>query len=103
MIVVHIKDEHDVYGGRPRGGVDPRDVKPGQHGWLGNPFGSGTREENIQSFREWFWLELHRNPEYLKHVRELQGKRVACFCSPKACHLDQVKRWLDAGSPLDRR
>jgi len=101
MIVVNIRDEHDVYGGRPRRGKAPEEIKPGEHGWLGNPFSKGTREQNIQNFRSYFWERINTDARFREEVVGLMNKRVACFCHPNACHLDQVKAWLDAGQPLE--
>jgi len=72
---VHCKREsYDVYIGRP--------------GEWGNPFvigKDGTREDVITKYREW----LHAQPELVaKARRELRGKRLGCWCAPKACHGD---------------
>lgn len=73
--VVHCKrDEFDVYIGRP--------------GPWGNPFhigADGTREEVVEKYAAW----LIDQPELVAKVkRELKGKVLACWCSPKLCHGD---------------
>jgi hypothetical protein len=73
--VVHCKREpFDVYIGRPSK--------------FGNPFivgGHGTREQVIEKYREW----IHSKPELLEAAkRELKGKVLGCWCTPKACHGD---------------
>jgi len=72
--VVHYKKKyHDVYIGRPSK-------------W-GNPFvigKDGTRDEVIEKYRQW----LLSNPELLEEVKELKGKILGCWCSPKKCHGD---------------
>jgi hypothetical protein len=72
--VVHCKKKyHDVYIGRPSK-------------W-GNPFvigKDGSREEVIEKYRKW----LLSNPELLEKVKELKGKILGCWCSPKRCHGD---------------
>ena len=72
--VVHCKKQHfDVYIGRPSK-------------W-GNPFTigkDGTRKEVIAKYRKWILTQ----PELLRHLEELRGKTLGCWCSPLACHGD---------------
>lgn len=74
--VVHCKkDKYDVYIGRPSK-------------W-GNPFTigtDGTREQVIELYRE--WIINGDGKHLLDDLDELKGKRLACWCSPKACHGD---------------
>jgi ribonuclease HI len=100
MIVVHISDGYDVYGGRPRGGVSPEEVKPGDYGWLGNPYSTGNRKDDISSFRMYFLRRIGVDPDFRSEVLSLKGKRIACFCKPKPCHLDEVKAWLQEESTM---
>lgn len=85
-LVVHCKKEpFDVYIGRP--------------GPWGNPFSHlpksaaevrcDTREEAIACYEEW----LKQHPEVIERARrELKGKVLGCWCSPKACHGDVLAR-----------
>lgn len=54
----------------------------------GNPFEigkDGTREEVIAKYQIW----IHSQPELIEDIKkELKGKHLVCFCSPKACHGD---------------
>jgi hypothetical protein len=72
--VVHCKRESfDVYIGRPSK-------------W-GNPFQigrDGTREEVIAKYRAW----IVQQPALMAALPELEGKVLACWCAPKACHGD---------------
>ena len=81
--VVHCKKEpFDVYIGRP--------------GKWGNPFWftkypvpgfahqERTREESIALFRNWIMTK----PELLRDLKDLKGKVLGCWCSPKPCHGD---------------
>ena len=72
----------DVYIGR---------AGKGQDGKWGNPFSTGTREENINNFEEY----LVNNKELMQDLHELRGKRLGCFCKPKACHGDVLKKYID--------
>ncbi len=73
--VVHCKrDEFDVYIGR---GTK----------W-GNPYiigRDGTREEVIDKYRQYI---IMRRKDLINELEELKGKRLGCWCSPKACHGD---------------
>lgn len=85
-LVVHCKKEpFDVYIGRP--------------GPWGNPFSDkpksladikvDSREEAIACYEEW----LRQNSEMLEQVKkELRGKVLGCWCSPRACHGDVLAR-----------
>lgn len=79
--VVHYKrDEYDVYIGRGSK-------------W-GNPYiigRDGTREEVIDKYRNYV---LMRKPNLLNCLEELKGKRLGCWCSPKACHGDVLVEFI---------
>ena len=62
---------------------------------FGNPFASGTREENIERFRNYFFIRIKNESDFKEEVLSLKNKRVWCFCKPKPCHLDVVKEWLE--------
>ena len=75
MRVVHCKKEpYDVYIGRPSK-------------W-GNPFvlgKDGNREEVIEKYKAW----IEAQPTLLEAARkELKGKTLGCWCSPRLCHGD---------------
>ena len=101
-------DDYDVYIGRgtkPRTHMLTEGIRPGEEGWLGNPHPIGyceicaqthTREECIERFRADFYAKLDRDPEFRKAVLALKGKRLGCYCKPKACHGDVIKAWIDA-------
>jgi len=78
MKVVHCKKEkYDVYIGRPSK-------------W-GNPFTigkDGTRSEVISKYETF----LLNNAELLSSIKELKGKDLGCWCSPRACHGDILLR-----------
>ena len=75
MSVVHFKKKpYDVYIGRPSE-------------W-GNPFEigrDGTRGEVILMYE--VWIRSQRDL-VARCKRELKGKALGCWCSPKKCHGD---------------
>jgi hypothetical protein len=70
---------YDVYIGRPSK-------------W-GNPFligQDGTREEVIKKYRRY----ILSRPDLLRQLKELKGKKLGCWCKPKACHGDVLVELL---------
>jgi hypothetical protein len=57
----------------------------------------GTREEVIERYRSW----LLGRPELLDRLRELRGRRLACWCAPEPCHADVLAELVDADALLD--
>ena len=75
MLVVHCKKEpYDVYIGRPSK-------------W-GNPFvlgKDGNREEVVAKYKAW----IEAQPALMEAAKkELKGKTLGCWCSPRLCHGD---------------
>ena len=74
-LVVHKRNPHDVYIGRPTK-------------W-GNPFiigRDGEREQVIAKHAYW----ILRQPQLMAALPELRGKRLGCFCAPDSCHGDTL-------------
>lgn len=64
----------------------------------GNPFRigrDGTRAEVIAKFEDW----IQTQPNLLAALPELRGKRLGCWCKPKACHGDVLARLADQVQP----
>jgi hypothetical protein len=56
----------------------------------------GTREEVIEKYRKW----LLSNPELLKQLPELCGKKLGCWCKPLPCHGDVLKELAERQQSL---
>lgn len=77
------------------------DVYIGRGSPLGNPFpidesAGQTRAIVIEQYRRWLWKEIKEGRVTLDYLRSLDGKRLGCFCAPKACHGDvivQAVKW----------
>lgn len=91
MRVVNLNVEpFDVYGGRAGKGHD---------GYFGNPFRlqrESDREKVLALYRRFFDERIKRDPEFKRRCLALYKKRVGCFCTPKACHLDVIAEWVNA-------
>jgi Domain of unknown function (DUF4326) len=89
-VVVNIyKEQFDVYIGR---------TGRGQDGYFGNPFRMGNgmgREDAVQKFQKYFADRIEKDSEFRQRVLALKGKRLGCFCKPKACHGDVIADWLN--------
>lgn len=79
--VVNLRnDPYDVYIGRGSKWGNPFSHKPGTTA----RFRVSSRAEAIRRYHEW----IIDQPELLAALPELVGKRLGCFCKPKACHGD---------------
>ncbi len=74
--------------------VSDYDVRIDRGSKWGNPFhigDDGTREEVIQKYREW----ISNQPNLLKEIKHLRGKRLGCWCHPNTCHGDVLVELAD--------
>jgi Domain of unknown function (DUF4326) len=70
----------------------------GEDGYFGNPFRMGnriSREQAVKSFQKYFTERIEKDSEFKRRVLALKGKRLGCFCKPKACHGDVIADWLN--------
>lgn len=79
--------------------VIPKDaVYIGRPSKWGNPFvigRDGSREDVIEKYRVW----LLSQPDKVESAkRELSGKDLVCFCSPRECHGDVLLEVISLGS-----
>jgi len=61
----------------------------------GNPFvigRDGTRAEVIAKYEAW----LDTQPQLLARLPELNGRGLVCFCFPKSCHGEGLRRRANA-------
>ena len=73
------------------------DVYIGRGSVFGNPYEigpDGTRAEVIEKYRIWFEKKI-KKPRFRKQVLKLRGKRLGCYCAPRACHGDVIVEWID--------
>lgn len=91
-IVVHInRDVFDFYVGRPSKWGNPWTHKP--TGTLAE-FVVADRKTAIENYKKWLTGEDFKDvlPEkrqwILNNIHLLRGKRISCWCHPRACHAD---------------
>ena len=80
LVVNKYKEDFDVYIGRPSKWGNPYEIGI-----------DGTRAQVIEKYRRY----VLRHPKLLASVRELKGKRLGCFCKPKACHGDVLVELIE--------
>lgn len=96
--VFHYKregDRVDVYIGRPGPWGNPWRITGEEIPMLGSE-GHGNRAEVIDRYRA--WIEAQPHLQRLAR-RELAGKRLGCWCAPKACHGDVLAELANDGGP----
>ena len=75
----------------------------GRPGKWGNPFVIGrglSREFVVEKYREW----LSARPGLVEAARrELSGKDLVCYCSPRSCHGDILLEVANADLPEGRK
>jgi hypothetical protein len=79
---------------------EPWDVYIGRGSAFGNRYiigKDGTRKEVIAKYRKWF-VKMLRKDRFHRAVMKLKGKRLGCFCKPKACHGDVIVEYLEGTS-----
>lgn len=98
LVVNKYKSEFDVYIGRGSIWGNPFTSKPLESTKAEHQCSS--REESIAKFKEW----LLNQPNLISQVKQLIGKRLACFCKPQACHGDvlaEIADWNAPGIPIN--
>lgn len=96
--VVHFKkDPYDIYIGRLPNGEYNKWAYPKE---LRDTFPEGTpRKEIIDAYEEY----LLSKPELMADLPELMYKTLGCWCKPKACHGDILKKYVDRLEKIEER
>lgn len=86
------KDKYDVYIGRGSPFGNP--FKIGKT--YGICYRSITREQAIELYKPWFYMNIQGKPGFKEAVLKLKDKKLGCYCKPLACHGDIIKLYLDS-------
>jgi hypothetical protein len=73
--------------------LDPDIVYIGRGSPFGNPFkmldkSDVERDRVVKEYKLYLWKMIKSDPNIRDKLLELDGKRLACYCAPKACHGD---------------
>lgn len=81
---------------------DPDVVYIGRGSMWGNPYSHKsdtlayhqveTVAEAIQAYRKWLWQQIKEGLITVQMLKDLDGKRLACYCAPNPCHGNVIKR-----------
>jgi hypothetical protein len=86
--VVHCKKEHyDVYIGRGSKWGNPYSTHLSNE----DEFKVSNKDEAIVMYEAW----INEQPELMSSLYELEGKILGCWCAPKACHGDVIKKLVE--------
>lgn len=90
--VVHVRDRHDVYIGRP----NPRSGLPDNKWKNRNRISSAlSRSAAIVMYERDLRCDIAAGKITRQDLESLQGKRLACWCKPEACHGDVLARYVE--------
>lgn len=76
----------------------------GRPSLLSNPYAigkDGTRDEVLEWYRAWLWRQIKLRGEVYRELQRLAAKAkdedlvLICWCAPKPCHADLVKRAIE--------
>lgn len=54
-----------------------------------------TREEAIESYRNWLWVQIRSGKITKEQILALDGEVLGCYCKPQACHGDILVKAID--------
>jgi hypothetical protein len=102
-LAAHTEDTMITVGNKQHGA---RGVYVGRSSPLGNPFamqGEATRAAVIRDYADWLAEQLldpsspaSREIHRLAELARKQDLYLVCWCAPKACHADIIKRTIEA-------
>lgn len=81
------------------------DIKVDRSSPLGNPFNMTSvadRDQVCDAYEKWFHREnfsmaFSNECQRLLSIYKKYGKlRLFCWCAPKRCHAQTIKRWLES-------
>lgn len=81
IVVNKYKEDYDIYIGRGSTWGNP---------WPINEEIGDTREIVIEKYRHYLWNKIKSGEVTIDQLLALDGKRLGCFCKPKACHGDTI-------------
>ena len=84
----HHTDDYDVYVGRPTEWGNPYSHRRTDNA-MHTVF---SREVAIEEYRSWLKRRINNEPDMMRKLAALHGKRLACWCAPKPCHADVLAK-----------
>ncbi|QYW03369.1 hypothetical protein pEaSNUABM34_00067 [Erwinia phage pEa_SNUABM_34] len=83
-----------------RNGNKEFDVRIDRESMWGNKFymKNESKEERarvIYEYGVWLWTKIYNGDITLSQLDALYGKRLGCWCSPKPCHGDELRKAVE--------
>lgn len=80
--------------------TDPDIIYIGRGSIFGNPFvmkdkSDEERTRVIEAYRKYLWAAICEGTVTKEMLLSLDGKRLACYCAPKACHGDVLVKAIE--------
>lgn len=54
-----------------------------------------TRDQAVAAYRQYLWKQMASGDITKEMLLELDGKRLACYCAPQACHGDVLVKAIE--------
>lgn len=79
---------------------DPDIVYIGRGSVWGNPYpmlgkSKEERQRVVDAYHRHLWRQIQSGEVTAEMIMSLDGKRLACYCAPKACHGDVLVNCLN--------
>src|SRR5947207_8231436 len=77
---------------------DPDITYIGRGSIWGNPFVmhyESERDKVVEAYRRYLWSAIRNGVVTKEMLKELDGNRLACYCSPKRCHGDVLVKAIE--------
>lgn len=84
---------------------EPCDVYIGRGSRWGNPFRMLTepdRESVVVKYRQYLYNQIQSGEVTIEELMSLSGKRLGCYCAPKACHGDVIVSAIEYYAKLEK-
>lgn len=84
-----MNDENNIYIGRRGVVFINKNRFPEKSSNFANPYKigkDGTREEVLEKYKEYIINKINNNPELMRELNSMKGKKLGCWCFPERCH-----------------
>lgn len=87
-VVNKYKEDFDIYIGRGSKWGNPFSVNADKSKY--DVLSCDTLDESLDKYGDHLWEMIKDGRVTKEELRDLQGKKLGCFCKPKPCHGDVI-------------
>lgn len=101
-VVNKYKEEYDEYIGRGSKWGNPFSHLDGTKA----TYKVNSRDDAVKQYAKHLWKQMKSGEVTKEDLLSLDGKRLGCFCKPKACHGDVIVKaidWIKESKDNDRK